>query len=116
MKCFDVRTFYSFNLLFLHNDHNRSNLNFSSSRTDKGAEEGSLVKSPLFARMSWNGTKILHLWQEPHRAWYFKHCSLFVPVLNSIRRNDGGGNKQLPPVSGELEKRPLCPKIVFGQA
>ena len=28
-----------------------------------------------------------------------------MPVINSISRSDGGGKKQLPLVSGELEKR-----------
>ena len=35
-----------------------------------------------------------------------------MPVLNSIRRYDGGGNKPCPLVGGELEKRSPCPETL----
>jgi hypothetical protein len=53
----------------------------------------------------WNGTNILQIWQQPHRVRLSKHRSLFVPVLNSICRSDGGGNKQGRLVGGAPEKR-----------
>ena len=90
-----------------------SNLRFSFLSTENGVR-GSLFKSPPFVRRLWNGTKILQIWKQPHRAWLFKHGSLFVPVLNFICRSDGGGNKQGRLVGGELSKRPPYPENRFG--
>ncbi|MBN1849517.1 MAG: hypothetical protein JW932_13125, partial [Deltaproteobacteria bacterium] len=40
-------------------------------------------------------------------------CLLFVPVLNSIRRSDGGGEKAMSAFGCELEKRSLYPQKPF---
>ncbi|MBN1848870.1 MAG: hypothetical protein JW932_09825, partial [Deltaproteobacteria bacterium] len=48
-----------------------------------------------------------------HRAWLLKRCLLFVPVLNSIRRSDGGGEKAGSALGCELEKRSPYPRKPF---
>ncbi|MBN1847637.1 MAG: hypothetical protein JW932_03550, partial [Deltaproteobacteria bacterium] len=50
---------------------------------------------------------------QPHRTWLFKLRLLFVPVLNSIRRSDGGGEKAMPAFGCELEKRSPYPRKPF---